>query len=68
MPEEMFDKLPSDMWFLSRGFLPDKVRLALKSIEAPIIFKDWVVIALPPQYFFNLAAIITEQAKNLSKK
>ena len=68
VPEETFDRLPSDAWFLSRGFPPDKVRLAFKCVEAPITFGDWTAIALSAKDFFKLAAMIPELAKDMTKK
>lgn len=68
VPEDTFDKLPSDAWFLSRGFPPDKVRLAFKCVEAPITFGDWTVVTLSAKDFFKLAAMIPELAKDMTKK
>jgi hypothetical protein len=68
VPEDTFDKLPSDAWFLSRGFPPHKVRLAFKCVEAPITFGAWTAITLSASDFFKLAAMIPELAKDMTKK
>ena len=68
VPEDTFDRLPSDAWFLSRGFPPDKVRLAFRCVEAPITFGDWTAISLSAKDFFKLAAMIPELAKDMMKK
>jgi len=68
MPENAFDKMPSDAWFLSRGFPPDKVKLAFKCVEAPITFKEWTAITISSKDFFKLVAMIPELAKDMTKK
>lgn len=68
VPEDAFDKLPSDALFLSRGFPPHKVKLAFKCVEAPITFGAWTAITLSASDFFKLAAMIPELAKDMTKK
>jgi len=68
IPEDLFDRMPSDSWFLSKGFPPDKVRLAFKCIELPISFGEWTAITLSAKDFFKLAAMIPELAKDMTKK
>lgn len=68
MPEDTFDRLPSDAWFLSRGFPPTKVRLAFKCLEAPISVGDWTAITLSAENFFKLASMIPALAKDMTKK
>lgn len=68
VPEDTFDQLPADAWFLSRGFPPEKVRLALKCVEVPITFGDWTAITLSANDFFKLAAMIPKLAEDMTKK
>ncbi len=68
MSENTFDQLPSDAWFLSRGFPPEKVRLTFKCVEAPVTFGDWTAITLSANDFFKLATMIPKLAEDMKKK
>ena len=68
VPEEALDSMPSEAWFLSKGFPPDKVRLAFRCVEAPVTYGNWTAVTLSAQDFFKLAAMLPKLAEDMTTK
>jgi len=68
VPEDSFDKLSPAFWFTACGIQPDKVRFAIKSIEKPIVFRDWAAITISAGQFFELSEALPNVVKEILYK